>query len=141
MPAKAMAAMRANQFAPRPFARASESMIEPFTAASARGRVDHRLQIVEQLAPVIALLLDLLDPVFGHDLQQGLPALELGGRRGLDRLASALGVVPAVFVGGLPRFADQRPAGLAARLPPRRLVFPAQICESLGIGNRDKNPN
>src|SRR5438045_9694317 len=83
MIARATAARRASQSEARPFARARASRNE-FIAASARGLLDHGLQVVEQFAPVITLLVELLDPVVRQDLQQRLPSLELGARGGLD---------------------------------------------------------
>src|SRR5256885_14875714 len=123
MTANAIAAMRASPIATRPLARARTSRIEPFIAASARCRLDHCLQIVKQLASVIALLIGLFDPIVGNNLQQGLPTLEFCRRESLDGLAFLLGVLAAAFVSGLPRPADQCRAGFAARPHQGRLIL------------------
>src|SRR5438477_378424 len=137
MIARATAARRASQSEARPFARARASRNE-FIAASARGLLDHGLQVVEQFAPVITLLVDLLDPVVRHDLQQRLPFLELGGRGRLDGVTLFLGVVAAVLIPVLPGLAEQCRAGFAARLQQCRLVFRCQIIEGLGVRDDDE---
>src|SRR5437763_9596399 len=137
MIARATAARRASQSEARPFARARASRNE-FIAASARGLLDHGLQVVEQFAPVITLLVDLLDPVVRHDLHQRLPFLELGGCGCLDGVTLFLGVVAAVLIPVLPGLAEQCRAGFAARLQQCRLVFRCQIIEGLGVRDDDE---
>src|SRR5882724_8053741 len=122
MTASAAEAIRASHSVIHPLARPSAPSIEPFTAPSARRRLDHRFEVFEQLAPILPFLLDLLDPVVGHRFQQRLPFLEFRGRQRLDRLTFLFGVVAAAFIGGKPGLADQRRAGVAARLHQRRLV-------------------
>src|SRR5947207_4295226 len=98
MTANATAAMRARPIATRPLARARTSRIEPFIAASARCRLDHCLQIIKQLASVIALLIGLFDPIVGNDLQQGLPTLKFFRLESLYGMAFLLGVFAAVCI-------------------------------------------
>src|SRR5688572_7687041 len=82
--ASAPVAMRASQSVISPFSRPTLLVSTSFMTASVRGGFDHLLQVVEQLLPVDAFGIGLLEPLVGGRLQQGPPFVELGGRDGLD---------------------------------------------------------
>src|SRR5262245_11868430 len=84
MTASATEATRASHNVTNPLARPRAPNTDPVIVPSACRRLDHRLEIIEYLSPILAFLVDLFDPIVGHGFQQWFPLLEFRRPERLD---------------------------------------------------------